>query len=130
MATITNKSNQCISVTGREYSKIAFPRLDHNDAIDPRSTLEGVPEDVARDWAKRAKFLVDGGFVEVAYDEPEAKAPAKTDAPAPVKGEHYTKTIQRIASITDPNELESMHANEERPSVTQALEDRMAELNA
>jgi hypothetical protein len=119
MAIIKNKSKFTVGVFAKEFSQLIGSE-----------SQDTVPDDVARKWAERdvPAELIKNGLVLIAYDsnKPETAKPAKKSKPK--KEIHWRTLIADIKVMTSLDELERLHAAEERPRVVTAIETRMAEL--
>ncbi len=148
MATITNLSQCCVSVAGRNSRKemVAVgldPRLDKDNKVNPGSS-KIVDDILAKSWAERASRMIEQKAVTIKYgdavpiEDPrfesretdardvEPEKPGKIRAAHDVKP-HWRSVVVQINKTTDLDELEQ-YMTDERKAVSDAAERRFAEL--
>jgi hypothetical protein len=123
MAHITNLSSQALVVNGKDDNGVivqAFltPRMKKEgdeEVIDKRSEMD-VPDKIAKAWSKKTtvSHMIRAGEIKVTYGDAEV---ASDDL------------LERIATITDPDELEAMAADETRQPVIEALVTRLGKIS-
>lgn len=156
VAIIINKTKYALSITGpgvdrdgtvtdaSQAAATAYTKL-----IGAGETADDVPDDVARSWMERADNMIRSGAVIVRLGKGKpAAAPSTVDTqPAPAvkmaddvtpaspndeaafAAMHWRSAKSLVGKMTDLDELEALHAVEEREGVKTALEERMKELN-
>ena len=127
MAIIKNRSIYSISVVGVVGDK------SYRHMVDPGKDLE-IPDDQARDWAKRSDRFIKSGAVMVKFAASRSvskpsEVPTEKAAVSSFGDLHWRKAVTIAEELEELDELAELHEAEERPRVREALEGRMAELN-
>lgn len=157
MATITNRSNYAVSVTGPGMPRDATAQEASDAAasafstmIEPGESAE-VPDEIAKDWMGRpgVNAYIVAGAVIVKLDgrkpKPKPRAPSRTPTQPPAEPDaapaaepneveaframHWKSALALVEKMDNADELEALHAAEERPRVKGAIEERMKQLN-
>lgn len=122
MITITNRSKWGVLVASREFSKVCDPGGSIKVPPDVWAHCKG--QELFRVMRETNLLLVEGERTKT----PAANAPTDDDPAAAFAALHHRKAASLVSKMDDLDELELLHAAEERPGVKQAIEDRMKEL--